>query len=82
MAINTATDVPAKCIADCLTANSAHRFAGVTAGSACHCFAEMPHKGLVPLPEDECRAPGCPGDVDQKSQQGFFSIFNAISIKF
>ena len=29
----------------------------------------MPHKGLLPLPEDECRAPGCPGDVDQQSQQ-------------
>ena len=33
VAFNTATDVPAKCIADCLTNDPNHRFAGVTAGS-------------------------------------------------
>ena len=33
VAINTATDVPAKCIADCLNDDITYRFAGVTAGS-------------------------------------------------
>ena len=46
--------MPAKCIADCLTADATYRFAGVTAGSACHCFADMPHKGPV-LPDGNSR---------------------------
>ena len=68
--LNDATDWPTTCISDCLTSDATKRFAGITAGNKCHCYAEMPHKGLVPVPEEECRAPGCSGDVGHKSQQG------------